>query len=295
MTDKQEMIRYINEFKNKDIEGIKRTYIQLMESLRNNKYSSLDEYEKKAQIIRDCYDLFCSHKIRSNASNLTNAEIYDMFLEMKLDDKKRQYDMSGLFDESLIAIVDKNETARRAVVEIEKVGEKTAILDSMGRCITITPIGAIGYKNGAQTSKDLTKYLIQKETSDGSVEEYTVYSNINILQLSTNKEYKQLVSNELLSDRNLNLSKANGYIGKIEHAEGETSVEKLTSQGYTYQASKNYRLEYDAEDLSAVGIIAKDLLVCKKIPIIHEVLTPEKVKEMYGVTLIDNSTGDDER
>lgn len=285
MTEKQEILRYINEFKNKDREGIKQTYIRLMQTLKNSKTFSLDEYERKASLIRECYDMFCSHKIRSNIPNMTNSEIYDMFSEMKLDDKKRKYDMSELFDESLIATKDNQGFARRAVVEVEKEGQETAILDSMGRCITITPIGAIGYDNAFKTRKDLTKYLIQKETSRGQIEEHIVYSEIDFLQLSCNEEYRKVVADELLSDRNIKLSKANGYIGKIEQAKGELYEEKSTSQGYTYQASKNYGLNYDADELSAVGIVANSLLFPNQKPLDKKVLSPEELKNMYGITI----------
>lgn len=293
MNQKEEVILYLNQFKNKGAVEVKETYIQLMNALRNDSYKNLEEYERKAEIIRECYDLFNSHQFRTSITpQMSNAEIYDLYLETKLDDKKRKYDMSELFNPDLIGYKKNGGTAIRTVAEISKEGEEIFLLDSLGRKITIKPIGALGYENALKTRSNCTKYLITKQGTEKSADEYEVYSEINFQLLSSNEEYRRAVTNELLSDRNIKLSKANGYIGKIEQAQGELAKEKLTSQDYIYQVSDNFALHYDAEELSAVGIITKDLKTFDKKPLIGKVLNSQDL-ENYGINLREIPEGEE--
>lgn len=293
MKQKEETILYLNQFKNKDAVDVKATYIRLMNSLRKFSYKTLEEYEKKKKLIEDCYDMFRNPKIRKSITKTTtNDEIYDLFLEIKLDDRKRKYDMSELFNPDLIGSKVKDDLAVRTVIEMDKKGKETVLLDSRKRKITIMPIGAVGYDNAFGKRSDCTKYLISKQITGEDVEEYVVYSDINFQLLSSNEEYRKAVTEELLSDRNIKLSNANGYIGKIEPAQEEISTEKLTTEGYSYQISGNYELCYDAEELSAVGIISKDLKAFHKEPLEEENVTLEQFEKEYGIRLKEAEDGE---
>ena len=79
-----------------------------------------------------------------------------------------------------------------------------------------------------------------------------------------NPDYKDTVTNTLLSKNNIKFSHACGYIGEI-HPQStlEPGKEQFSSGFYTYQASTEYALVYD-------GVKIESARACKEQPEIKE-------------------------
>ena len=71
--------------------------------------------------------------------------------------------------------------------------------------------------------------------------------------MNYDKEYCDLVVSELLSEKNLNRSNADDYIGEIsEESSLKPGEEKIELGFYTYQMSSKYALVYNGERIEAV-------------------------------------------
>lgn len=261
----------INQYMNKSDNDLLKTYQQLARANipKKDENGELDfkKYEEKKMITDKCYEIFrfnnrLRHLIREGKVNCN--DVYVMFAEYVLGDDKRMYDMSELFDRSLIKKSLKD--SKRPLVKLmngennKKSLGNTYVTDE-GKKISIQQVDALLYMNSNGASKYLYKYLIDKNEKTGPEEVYTI---IDVLRMDTDDEYKNAVLSELLSDKNIQLANAAGYIGIIKPGKGdkgaETHVNTLSGlQAYNYQVSDNYMLEFNAEDLSAVVLYENEL------------------------------------
>ena len=110
------------------------------------------------------------------------------------------------------------------------------------------------FSEGSDKRRDRQAYEIIKKFPSGEEKSYTIFSNILISKMDE-EEYRECVFNELLSDKNIALSNASGYIGQISDADDESieiGKESIGRENYLYRINKKYALEFDAADLSAV-------------------------------------------
>ena len=261
----------INQYMNKSDNDLLKIYQQLASANipDKNENGELDftKYEEKKMVIDKCYEIFrfnnrLRHLIREGKVNCN--DVYVMFAEYVLGDNKRMYDMSELFDRSLIKKSQKD--SKQLLIKLmngenSKQGLGHTYISDDGKKISIKQVDALLYMNSNGTSKYLYKYLINKNEKTGPEEVYTI---IDVLRMDTDDEYKRAVLSELLSDRNIQLANAAGYIGIIKPEKGdkgaETHVNTLSGlQAYNYQVSDNYMLEFNAEDLSAVVLYENEL------------------------------------
>lgn len=219
------------------------------------------QQEEKRRILEKCFDLFNDPKFREKIeeiridknprSSLLASAITKLISERILGDQKRKYDMSNRYSEQQIL--------PNSTKYIPVDGANISVTDMLGQKVNIRKIGVLKYGSWGIDSESIDKYKVTKRLADSSIQQYEVFSFIDLYSLEENEEYRNAVLTELLSQNNIELSNTNGYVGeivstkhssyqKLKVGEQRESNEKL----YRYQASENYALVYNPVDLSAV-------------------------------------------
>lgn len=251
----------INLFINKDVKGIERAYygcIKLIDSgikndLHQRKKHNYRADQEKRRLLEMCLDLFKNKEVRNLIAKgeLNTSQVFNMFKERMLGDNKRQYDISELYDEKIIA--NKSDGQGKCIKFTEKNGIETSFYNLKNEAIKIKCIGQLSYKNQFGEKSYITKYQIARPTAGNETETFEVYSNINIPQMSDSDEYREIVLSELLSENNIKLSNANGYLGVItEDHSMDVGEEEKSRIRYKYKASPNYMLLGETDEMSAV-------------------------------------------
>lgn len=251
----------MNQFMNKDSQGVRRSYdgfINLIKAgqekdLKNGAEHNYSADEEKRKILEMCLDMFRNSEIRDliTKGNLGVNQVFSMFKERILGDNKRQYDISSLYDESIIA--DRSDNEGKCVKFIKEDGIENSFTDLNKQTVRIKCIGRLQYKNQFGEESYVTKYKVTKPTKGNEAETFEVYSNIIIPEMTGNAEYKEVVLNELLSENNIKLSNASGYIGAIaEDHSMNVGTEDKNRTRYKYKASPNYMLLCETDEASAV-------------------------------------------
>lgn len=233
-----------------------RNYEELLQILKNQLRKDADklQFERLYAILNKFYE-----KNQEAFNNGTYQKFDKLYKESILGDNKRKYDMSSLIDEDLV--LSQNGKRLYRYNKLDKYPEPMQYVDSLGRKIQIQRLGILNFvePNGVEDYVENYNVLIKQ---DGQVCSYDVFSNINIYDMSTNKEYQMAVLDELLSKNNITLSNSNGYIGKIEQNNSpdkdKAEKEKKTKYDYTYTINDDYQLAYDATAASAVAIYARE-------------------------------------
>lgn len=227
--------------------------------------------QEKLKILENCWKLLndpdfqrqleeAKEEFHPSPEALSRA-VAKTFLEKLLGDEKRKYNMSRLFSKDLIdpSSMSYNSIApqKRASIELP---------DGHGGTISITHTGTLSYVP-LIVRESIDEYSIEKTLSDSSVQQYTVYSHIDLNRLKEDSftEYRQIVVDELLSQNNIELSNAGGYVGKVidtpEPLKGlepdKEKKEKFSNGFYRYQYNKHMALEFDSQELSAVKIFSR--------------------------------------
>lgn len=251
----------MQQFMNKDVQGVRRTYDGLINLIENGQRADLinkKEHdnsvdEEKRKILEKCLDIFRSPEIRDliKKGNFDAKQIYSMFHEKILGDNKRQYNISSLYDENIIA--GRRDGKGKCIKFTKKDGMDNAFTSLSGETIKIKCIGELNYKTQLGEESYITKYKVTRPIAGNKAETFEVYSNINMPQMSNNDEYKEMVLNELLSENNIRLSNANGYLGVItEDHSMDVGEEQKSRIRYKYKASPNYMLLGETDEMSAV-------------------------------------------
>ena len=203
--------------------------------------------------------------------NPTNSEIakwlIHCFSEEILAVNKRTYDMSQLPAKGFLAPLrlSNGETSKTfSYVPFEQIQQEKqnkdgkvmkqpyiSLKDKHGNTVSIKLMGYLiyGTPNG---NRSLCKYSITK-TIDDVNQVFKKYSNIDIPKLKSNVAYRNVVVHELLSDKNLERSNADDYIGEIlSESLLKPGAEKLDGSLYTAQLDSNHALMFDGVKLEAV-------------------------------------------
>ena len=178
------------------------------------------------------------------------------YKETILGDKKRKYDMSDMFNCDFIMKVDKKNTGEsgRKLVYIEKVRTPHTYTNKHGQKIVIQEMGKLCMQEWNGVKGDISKYKIRKQIANDEYEDTEVYSNISIFDMQ-NEKYKDAVLNELLGNRNIMLSNANGYIGEITETPNnmrKCCLHESNIGGRYFYNMGEFSLMYNPTDLSAV-------------------------------------------
>lgn len=231
--------------------------------LIENQYSTPEDRSEMYKII----ERFCERLATIDpAQDRSNEEVKDLLKSYKeeiLGDKKREYDMSSLINPKLIASVNNDKKVEdikykpkssEINLNANEIKNEVTLINSHQEKVTVKPIGTLYYKEGT-IENDVTHYEVTFGEGD-SKRSYQVFSEINFNKLTNEGgEYKELVTEDLLSENNINLSNAGNYIGTIRYnpisPNNLRGAEQKDTNGYSYQAGVSYELYYDAAALTA--------------------------------------------
>lgn len=255
--------KVITEFINKPTYASRKTlfdgYLKLIHNSTNAR--NKEQNQEKIRILEKCFDLFnnptffervkttkeqYNPQIQALATAITKA-----VSERILSDRKRQYDMAKLYSEGQI---NSDSLVFRGVND----GLSKSASDISGTQIQITHTGSLTYATLSVSNESIQKYRIIRQLSESESQEYDVFSYIDLNEFEKNKEYRDAVLNELLSENNIELSNVHGYIGSIVNTSGSNQPLSVGEESkniygfYKYQVSPKYALEFDTQDLSAV-------------------------------------------
>lgn len=257
----------INKSRPETITSIYNFYKQVIEHDINNNNKEINS--EKIKILENCYRIFSKPEIRkaiaerrANTKLDTNALVelvLNIISEKVLGDRKRTYNMSDKYSEESIATQTNKHGESQKMIHFTPINKPLSInlVDDHGHEFSITKTGTLFYNDGI-IEESIDQFRITKKTNDNQFENYEIFSQIDFSKLKEDKTYKQVVLQELLSQNNIELSNAGGYIGEIVNAKAQHNNLKVGEQRnnphgfYTYQISSNYALVYDALPLTAV-------------------------------------------
>ena len=217
---------------------------------------------------------------------ISEKDFIEKYKSILMKGEKRDYDMSKLFNPSLIA--DRSQFGTMKALSyrpIEK--EQGAYFQQQdGTIVTIMYLGTLNYKTWNGENDSINKYKIQKSDKRGKIIlSSDVYSNVSIFNMA-DEQYKEAVLEELLSNDNILLSNCNGYIGEIEldPKEKEPEEQQLeTSTRFKYRIDNKYAIAYNSTPLTAVieyGIEQESMR--KKLADIDSMSAPGESAEGHG-------------
>lgn len=190
-----------------------------------------------------------------------SRELTESLSEIVFGDLKRTYNMSKLASNGMVSTVQCSDgTTRKDITYAPNYTMSKNITDLLGNTISIHHVGRLDYKCSPSSDNYISMFRISKHAKDEMImEPCVVFSNINMNMLD-DPSYREVITNTLLSNNNIELSHADGYIGEI-HSQSTLNVgeEKFVPGFYTYQASPEYALVYDGEKIEAVKAYKKEL------------------------------------
>lgn len=240
------------------IDSLENGFIIMLKNNSQKHFSNKEMVEKLIRIVKLFAEFMRRPDILENirSCKLSKNELLNRFQENELGIDKRKYDMSDLYNFNLVAKL--NKTSREKAVSL-KVNSRPIIhqyYDLNNKAVSITDIGELLYQEWNGVNSSITAYRILQEGKDGNLIEHIVFSHIIIYEME-NQEYKDAVLNELLSENNITKSRLAGYIGEIVKVDTQAKMSKIGTENhdcdkYQYKISKNYMLQYDAMDASAI-------------------------------------------
>lgn len=250
------------------IDGIYMGYKTLLSNQLKMTKGRAKEIEECNAILDKTYKMFSNPEIRKILidSKAKEADVLEKYGEKILGDNKRTYDMSSMYNKSLIGTINTQSGEKSNMRYISKesnsgpVNREYKFIDNNGNKVSISCIGELHYRTAFGVAKDVCKYRINRQIDDSAFTTDEVFGNISIVDMD-NPEYRDAVFSELLGENNMSLSNAGGYIGMISRSNNKLARgEQETVAGiYTYRINDKYCIEYDSEDLSAVMLYQKEL------------------------------------
>lgn len=249
---------FINKTTYKSLKTAYDGYIKLI--LKDSNPQHKQQNSEKIKILEGCFDRFNNSDFKKILEDIKLSKkpkeevlfkaVAKALAEDVLGDKKRKYDMSDRYCPEQIT--------PGSTRLIPTNGLSVTVTDMLGCNISVQKIGALTYGTAAVTPESISKYNVRKTLEDSSVQEYDVFTFIDLNMLKENSDYRDAVLGELLSKNNIELSNTNGYIGEIVSTKNSHIQLKVGEQRenaekfYRYQVSQKYALVYDPQDLSAV-------------------------------------------
>lgn len=250
--------------KNKEtLETSYKGFRKLMENQIRLEEGKEKEYGELLKIFDKVYELFSDEEIRGiiTKNGITAEQFVSKFGERILGDNNRTYNMSELFNESLIA--KRNDgTDSRNIKYMAKPGIERSFKNFEGKQVVIQEIGILYYEEWNKIRNRVSKYRVMTQISENDYRVDEIFSNINISRMEE-PEYKEAVLEELLSSNNIQLSNGKGYVGEIEPVQCnvkklEIGQEEKETGSYTYRINDKYSLTYNNDALTAVILNSKE-------------------------------------
>lgn len=252
------MTQYINKTSYRSLKTIFDGLVKLCPISADIPAEQREINQEKRKILEQCFELFNDSLFKQKLAEIKEERnpqpqilaraIARVLSERILGDKKRKYDMSDRFSGGQID----------STLFIPEDGFEVSVIDSSGHTIIVKKIGAIKYSSFGVDNESIEKYKVTKILSNSVFSNFEVFSHIDLNELKENEEYRKAVLGELLSENNIELSNACGYIGEIKNTKRYPSQLRVGSQKeneekfYRYQVSEDYSLIVDPTDLSAV-------------------------------------------
>lgn len=226
------------------------------EGIVDKENNNENNYNKMREIIERFHNLLTRPDIAKELkeTGIRDEDFVRKYKEEIFEVPTREYDMSYLKRDSIISEYA-NEHKKEYITPNAK-PQEIEYTDSKGKTIKIANIGELHYVEWTGIKDEMSMYRVKKEKDNGEFSEHYVYSNIIVANMDE-PEYRKAVLDELLSDKNINLSNAGGYIGEISytpHKAGETVqlyTEDKKPDIYSYRISPQYALTYTSERVTA--------------------------------------------
>ena len=202
-------LNFINrkpDLKNIEVENQKRHVLEAcLRLFKNPKFKELIENEKKKRGIENKLSQENLLQIALLADLLTAR-----LSEIVLSDRKRTYNMSE------VSTVD---TVSKVPDDLNLISENLAtknVTNILGHKIEIHHIGRLKFKCRPSADGYIDKFQVTKQMGKDTVIVREIFSNIDLNRIDEDPEYAYVVANELLSQNNMDLSKADDYIGELD-------------------------------------------------------------------------------
>lgn len=235
-------------------------YRTLVENQKIQTPEREQECNELLQILEKSYRMFSDSEVENIIiSNNVSAKQFVSKYGERILGNKRKYDMSDRFNPSLISYQDKSKQSKK-IVYVEKEGIEHTYLDIEGKTVSIQEIGKIGFEEWNGVSYEIPKYRVTRQIGKDVYRTDEIFSNIRIIMMD-NPEYREAVLEELLSEKNIELSNAGGYVGDIEEVtikdtDFKKGSEKIVAGDYFYRVSPKYMLAYHSEKIAAAKILS---------------------------------------
>lgn len=262
-----------------------------LNALNKQPLQNSSENAQKRQILEKCLALFRSPKFKESVkkekaergileqdevtreTRLDNLEkiskysenLTDRLSEIVLGDLKRKYNMADKCTDGMVTefapvkytplppLLDTTDPSKKDWT-IRKVTD----IDSFGNIFTIEELGSLYYKaqKSEKTSTVTLKEYSVTKCNNTTSKTFKIFSNINFNDFIDNPEYAECVMTGLLSDNNVELSNANGYVGELQNISESKRLqlgEELDDSGhYMCRISDNYSLDYLGDRIEAL-------------------------------------------
>ena len=224
---------------------------------------------ERRKVLENCLDFFNNVKNRNILNQQINTNdlkqqskeelaetLLQRFSENILGDHKRKYDMSHKYCEDMLDL----RTFDYIQSPVEYDGPPLKY-DNSDIEIKISRLGRLSYKTNTLADDSIDRYSILVLEKNIPIQEYKVFSDINLEKLATDIHYRQAVLGELLSKNNIELSNTNGFIGVIDEADtdykpqlkiGEELDDGYSTYRYRCPSSEKHHLVYQTEPVTAV-------------------------------------------
>ena len=90
------------------------------------------------------------------------------------------------------------------------------VTNILGHEIEIHHMGRLKFKCPPSADGYIDKFQVTKQIGKDTVIVREIFSNIDLNRIDEDPEYAYVVANELLSQNNMDLSKADDYIGELD-------------------------------------------------------------------------------
>ena len=251
-------LNYINckpDLKNIDVETQKRHILESCLSLfKSQKFKELIEKEKQKRGIENNLSKENLHQ----AALLANI-LADRLSEIVLSDRKRTYNMSE------VATIDTVSTIPEDLKYNDEFLSSKTVTNMFGDKITIQHIGKLSFSCRPSADDYIYRYCVTKQMGKDSQIVRKIFSDIDLNRIDEDPEYAYAVANELLSQNNMDLSKADDYIGELDvPPEGLEDGKEIFQPGlYTYKIPDLKRnplaLYFDGTKIEAIRAYNKKL------------------------------------
>ena len=236
------------------------TYFEkLIEEEASKRLKPEQTYIDMHNALNKLYQLTLDENVikKISSENMNLSDFMEKYKENVLGDEKRQYDMSKIFslqEDQIMRAGNMQGERGRKIKFLPSISEPNIFIDENGTLISIELVGKLAFLPWNNIGNEsITKYKVQR----GEDEPKYVYSDINMIMMDESPAYRKVVLEELLGEKNIQLSNLSGYVGTITRTPIEvkgkaSSKEYKGTQTYIYKINEEFSLIYEEPYASAV-------------------------------------------